>query len=254
MEALLGGKKIEKIFFQYGSESEALNTIRQEAQKHGIPVAIMDKSKFLSLEREVCSSPPSHGRTSGRAQGVIAIAQTISVLGVIDMIEACYQQSERPLVVALDGITDPHNMGAIARSVECAGAQGIVVPESRSAPLGSTALKTSAGALEHILVARTASMSKAVQDFRHAGFTTLALDGRASTCYTEKLYHEATLLIVGSEGSGISPSVRQNCTHTISIPLHGSLSSLNASVAVGVVLFEAVRQRQNKDRSNINKP
>jgi 23S rRNA (guanosine2251-2'-O)-methyltransferase len=242
LEALSSNTNIEKVFVQYGAEGAAIAAIKQAAKKREIPCSTMDKAKFSQLEREVCGA--EYG--SGRAQGVIVLTAALTILSPTDLIERSFVRaapSEAPLVVALDGINDPHNLGAIARSAECAGAVGLLVPESKSAPLGGAAMKTSAGALEHLLVARTSSLTKSLQDFKNAGFSIIGLDMSGTAAHTDDLYGEALVVVIGSEGEGMNPAVKRLCDTVVSIQLHGNISSLNASVATGVVLFEAARQR-----------
>jgi 23S rRNA (guanosine2251-2'-O)-methyltransferase len=232
-------RTIEKILLQYGADTPPIQAIRALAERRNIPVSVMDKRKFQALEHEVCEDV-------GRAQGVLALVAAIKTITVNELIEKSFTTHDAPLFVALDGITDPHNLGAIARSAECAGFDGMIVPEQRSAPLGGAAMKTSAGALEYITVAKTSNLVKALEDARNAGFEILALEANANAVYTDDLYKEAVVLVTGSEGFGISKQVRAVCTGAISIPIHGHIASLNASVATGVVMFEIARQRKQK--------
>lgn len=228
---------IEKIFIQYGAEGSSIDVIRKIAREHGVPCAIMDKRKFNQMEREVVPD-------NSVSQGVIARLVSGKIYSVPDFVELCYQKSDNPVVVALDSITDPHNLGAIARSVECSGAQGLIVGESRSAPLSGAALKSSAGALAYLPVARAASMQKALLDCKQAGFTVIALSPEAPTLYcTPDLYNEPTVLVIGSEGKGIHQSIRTMVDVEVNIQMSGNIASLNASVAAAVVLFEVQRQR-----------
>lgn len=237
-EALTSGKKIEKIFFAYGSKGEAIDHIWNLARSANVPCGTMDRRKFAALEKEI-------GASGERTQGVIALASTIEIMSVTGLIEHSYALTETPLLVALDGITDPHNLGAIARSTEAAGAQGLILPERNSAPLTGVAVKTSAGALEHLVVAKAPTTALALQDLRNAGFTVVGTDDSAEHVYTEPLYHEPVVLVIGSEGEGIHPAVRKLCDVLVRIPMAGRVSSLNASVSAGVLLFEILRQRRN---------
>jgi 23S rRNA (guanosine2251-2'-O)-methyltransferase len=229
-------RTVEKILFQYGADTAPIQAIRRIAEHLRIPISVMDKRKFQNLEHEVCGDV-------GRAQGVFALTAAMQTLSVSQLIENSFTKHESPLLVVLDGITDPHNVGAIARSAECAGFHGMIVPEQRSAPLSGAAMKSSAGALEHLPVAKTSNLIKALEDARNAGFEILALEANSDTLYTADVYQEAIVLVIGSEGAGISKQVRDFCTGSIAIPLHGKIPSLNASVATGVVMFEIVRQR-----------
>lgn len=236
VEALTSGKTIDKIFICYGVQGEAIDRIWTLARKRGVHCGTMDRRKFTALEREIDA-------TNERTQGVIALASELEVLSVSRLIERSYEQTESPLLVALDGITDPHNLGAIARSAEGAGAQGLIVPERNAAPLTATAVKVSAGAIEHLLIGRAPTISLALQDARNAGFTVIGTDDEAGELYTDALYDGPVLLVIGSEGEGIHPAVRKQCDHLVRIPMAGKVPSLNASVSAGVMLFEILRQR-----------
>lgn len=228
---------IEKIFIQYGVEGAAIDEIRKIAREQGIPCAIMDKRKFSQMEREVA---PGHTVS----QGVVARLIAGTMYSVPDLLDVCYQTLDNPVIVVVDSITDPHNLGAIARSVDCSGAQGLIVGESRSAPLSGTALKSSAGALAYLPVARASSIQKALLDCKQAGFMVIALSADAATVYsTPDLYQEPTVLIIGSEGRGIHQSVMAMADVQVGIPMAGNIPSLNASVASAIVLFEIQRQR-----------
>jgi 23S rRNA (guanosine2251-2'-O)-methyltransferase len=250
-EALASGKQIEKIFCQYGAEGSTITALRIQAENANIPFALMDRQKFKTLEREVCSD-------NENAQGVIALVSAVKTLSIGQLIEQVFVASEQPLLVALDGITDPHNVGAIARSAECAGFHGIIVPELRAAPLSGTAMKTSAGALQHIAVAKTSNLTKALEDCRNAGFRIIALEsdaaqGYSQTLQSDALFDEPIVVVVGSEGTGIQRTVRRVCTDALAIPLQGRVASLNASVAAGIVMFEIVRQRMQAHKETVPK-
>lgn len=236
LEALAGGQEIEKIFICFGLQGETISRIHREAGKHHVPCVISDKRKFLAMEREVCGE-------NGKAQGVIALMTPFPTFLMPELIEKSYAITDNPLLVALDGITDPHNLGAIARSAECAGAQGLVLPERNSAPMTNVVIKTSAGALEHLPVAKVGNLSQAITDAKNAGFWIIGTDDNAEHLYTEKLYDRPILLIIGSEGDGLRHLTREKCDSLIKIPMSGKISSLNASVAAGIVMFEIQRQR-----------
>lgn len=241
VESLASGAPIEKIFLQYGLESPSVAAVRIQAEKRGVRCATMDKRKFQILEREICGE-------SGKAQGVIALVPAFKTLEVSELIEQSFAACGNPLFIALDGVTDPHNVGAIARSAECAGFRGMIVPEHKSAPLGGAAIKSSAGALQYLPTAKTGNLAKALEDCRNAGFRIVALDAKAELSYLDAriddmLKNEAIALVVGSEGEGIGKAVRRICTDNVRIPLYGRIASLNASVAAALVIFEIVRRR-----------
>jgi len=230
---------VEKIFVQFGAEGSSIDALRLQAQKRGVPVAIMDKHKFSMLEREIT-------RGQSTAQGVIALVSALKTLSISALIDQAFATEDEPLLVALDSVSDPHNVGAIARSAECAAIRGMIVPESKSAPLSGTAMKISAGALEYLPVARVPHLAKSLQDCKGAGFRLIGLDSSGSKPYTEAIYDEAAVIVIGNEGRGISHTVRQLCDEVIAIPLAGTIPSLNASVAAALVMFEARRQRSHR--------
>jgi 23S rRNA (guanosine2251-2'-O)-methyltransferase len=247
--------RLEKVFVQYGTEGSIIAAIKQAATRRGVPCVVMDKGKFAALERDALGArsvgEKFDGRTvHGRSQGVIALVAALEILSVEELIAESLEHSEHPMIVALDGITDPHNTGAIARSAECAGAAGLLVAESKTSPLSGAAMKTSAGALEHLRVARTGNLAKGLQDMKNAGFVLIGLDEGGAEPYTNPLYNGAVVMVVGSEGRGLTPAVAKFCDVRVAIPLHGRISSLNASVAAGVVLFEAARQRTSERKSD----
>lgn len=241
LESLSRPQKPEKIFISYGAEGDVIETIRIRAKQHGIPCAIMDKRKFGEMEQRELGH--ESGFRPGRSQGVIALVSGISTLSVTQLLEKAYSETEIPIILALDGITDPHNLGAISRTAECIGAQGLILPEKNSAPLTASAIKASAGALEFLPIAKTESLVRALTDARNAGFEILGTSDKASRPYTQAEVSEALIVVIGSEGSGMSEAVQKLCTQVVSIPMLGKISSLNASVASGVLLFDIIRRR-----------
>jgi 23S rRNA (guanosine2251-2'-O)-methyltransferase len=150
---------------------------------------------------------------------------------------------EPPLAVVLDGVEDPRNLGAVVRTVECAGAHGVFIPERRAVGLTETVAKAAAGALEHVPVARAANLSRLIEEFKERNIWTVGTSALASTSYTAWDWTQPTALFLGGEGAGLHRLVRERCDVLVSIPLHGRISSLNVSVAAGVLLYEAIRQR-----------
>lgn len=229
--------RIEKIHIAFSAEGPSVDEIRALARTLHVPCGTMDKRKFADLEKSL-------GLPAFKSQGVIAMISSVYVRTVSDLINESYAQTETPLLVVTDGITDPHNMGAIIRSAECAGAHGLIVSERNSAPLSGTVHKTSVGAVEYLPIAKAATASQALKDLKQAGFTIIGTDDTATAFYTDTgLYNDAVALVIGSEGEGMAKPVRDLCTTIIKIPLHGKVSSLNASVAAGIILFEIARQR-----------
>ncbi len=230
--------RIEKIHIAFTADGDVVEQIRSLARKANIPCGTMDKRKFADLEKSL-------GLPQFKSQGVIAMTSNVKLRIVSELIEECYADSETPLVLVLDGITDPHNLGAIIRTAECVGVHGIVLPERNSAPLTATVHKTSVGAVEHVRIAKSSTASQALKDLKQAGFRVIGTDDTTDAVYTDAhLYDDAVAIVIGSEGEGMAKPVRDLCDTIIKIPLQGAVSSLNASVAAGVVLFEIVRQRQ----------
>ncbi len=239
LEALSGNRQIEKIFIAFGTKGEKINRIFATAKKNKIAVANIDRRKFQQLERN--AEIPK-----GKSQGVIALTRTFDVLSLDEFIERAFEQDKKPLVVLLDEIADPQNLGAIARTVECSGAAGIVMTTKNSAPLSPTAIKASAGALEMINICKTDSMVQAIEKLKAAGFWVLGTVAEADKNYTETFYDTPIAIAIGSEGKGLRPSTIKHCDILIKIPMFGRINSLNASVSAALVLYEAVRQRSDQ--------
>ncbi len=231
MEALKAGRPLDKIYIARGEQDKALRFIAQKGKASGAVISEVDRRKLDAM-----SVTHAH-------QGVIAVAAVREYSTMADILALAAEKGEAPLVVVCDEISDPHNLGAIIRTAECAGAHGVVIPKHRSAGITAVVEKTSAGAVEHMAVARVVNLAAALKELQEAGvwiFGTAA-DG-------EKSLWEADLkgpaaLVIGSEGSGMSRLTRESCDFLLSIPLRGRVSSLNASNAAAIVLFEAVRQR-----------
>jgi 23S rRNA (guanosine2251-2'-O)-methyltransferase len=180
----------------------------------------------------------------GVHQGVVAdVDQTATDYGIADLVSGA---AGVPLIVVLDGIEDPQNLGAILRTVDAAGADGVVVQTRHSAPLGATVAKASAGALAHVRIAEVINIARAIEELKEAGLWTVGLAGEATTSYDSLDLTMPSAIVLGAEGSGLRRLVRERCDHLASIPMQGNVASLNVSVAAGVVLFEAVRQRRLK--------
>jgi 23S rRNA (guanosine2251-2'-O)-methyltransferase len=236
VEALKAGTELEKIYIQYGMSDGFLKLVKKMAKKAGTPVVTFDKSKFANLEQQIPEQKP-------RTQGIIAQKALIEYFAVTDLIKKAFEIEEKPIIVALDGITDPHNLGAIARSAYCAGAAGIIMTEKNSAPVTSVAVNASAGALEHIPIAKTHNLTNAFEELKDKGFWIMGTDMDAEqTIYDEK-FEVPVVLVVGSEGKGMRTGVKKNCDILLKIPMRGKLDSLNASVSAGIILFEIVRKR-----------
>lgn len=187
---------------------------------------------------------------TSKHQGVIALVADPRYSSIEDMVHRADDRGEPPLIVMLDGIQDPHNLGAVARTVNAAGAHGMVIPERRSASVTPGAIRASAGALEHVLVAREPNLGRAAKYLKQLGMTVIGLDAEGTVAHTAIDLKVPTVLVVGSEGEGLSPNVSKECDALISIPMFGEIASLNASVSAAVVLYEAVRQRSSAASSS----
>jgi len=212
--------------------------IEQLAAEQGVPVR-----RVAADEVERAAGGPA-----SRHQGVVADVgdATGAGPGVMDLEDLIAGAAVAPLVVVLDGIEDPHNLGAILRTVDAAGADGVVRQSRRAAPLGGAAAKASAGAVSHVRVAEVVNIARSLETLKEAGVWTIGLAGDGPTRYDEIDYTLPTALVVGSEGTGLRRLVRERCDWVVSIPMGGHVQSLNVSVATGVVLFEAVRQRRKR--------
>ncbi len=228
-EALCAGRQLDKLFFASGSIG-SVGHIVARARKQGVPAQECDRRKL------------DHMSVTGAHQGIIAVAAAAQYASLDDILALAAARGEAPLVVLCDGITDPHNLGAIIRSAEVAGAHGVVIPRRRSAGLNAACAKAAAGALEHLPVARVSSMSSAMTELKRRGLFLFAADMAGESMYQADLTVPAAL-VIGSEGEGLSRLSRELCDVAVSIPQRGKISSLNASNAAAVLLFEALRQR-----------
>ncbi|MCB0701608.1 MAG: 23S rRNA (guanosine(2251)-2'-O)-methyltransferase RlmB [Candidatus Kapaibacterium sp.] len=231
--------KVEKIFIAFGAQGASINRIFKEANKNGISVTKYDRKRFRDLEKNVCPG-------DNLSQNVIAVTKQVDTLTIVDILEKSYEKTDNPLIVALDEITDPQNLGAIARSAECAGATALLITERNSAPINSFAVKASAGALTKIPIAKVTNLATELSNLKEHGFWIVGTEVDTDTVYTEEIYNSPIVLVIGSEGNGMRPRVKKVCDHLIKIPMLGTTQSLNASVSAGIVLFEILRQRDFK--------
>ncbi len=238
LEALRSQERgFDAIHLQRGRRGRDVEEILRLAKKSRVSVSFEPRAL---LDREAGS--PYH-------QGAVGLVAARPYAHLDDLIEAA-GRLESPLLLVLDGIEDPHNLGAIVRSAEAAGAQGIIVPERRAVGLTATVAKASAGAVEHLPVARVVNVSQAIERLKAARFWVYALDTKGSRNYLDVDYHGPLALVVGGEGRGIRPLVADRCDGRVRIPMRGKVASLNASVATAILLFEVLRQRTGTgDRS-----
>lgn len=207
------------------------HTLLQKAKSNGAVIDEVDNRRLDQL---------THGATH---QGIVAQVAPYEYLELGDLIAQAKAATEQPVLVAVDGITDPHNLGAIIRTAEALGAQGIVIPQRRSVGVTSTVMKVAAGALENLAIARVVNMGRALEELKAAGFWIYGTDADAGQAINTVTFHKATVLVVGSEGDGLNLLTQRSCDVLVSIPLRGKTASLNASVAAGMALYEVYRQR-----------
>jgi 23S rRNA (guanosine2251-2'-O)-methyltransferase len=232
-EALKAGRALERIVMARGRHGERVDEIVRLAREHGIPVRFEERAGLDRLA----------GTTDH--QGVVALAGARRAVALEDLLQSA---PPKALIVLLDGVEDPHNLGAIVRTALAAGAHGIVIPERRAAGLTETVARAAAGALEHLAVARVVNLVRAMEELEESGYWLIGLDERAERSHTEADFTGAVGLVLGGEGKGLHDLTRKRCDSLVSIPTQGPVRALNVSVAAGVVLFEAVRQRRNAAR------
>lgn len=231
MEALKAQRPIDKVYIARGEQDRTLSFIAAKARAAGAAVSEVDRRKL-----DFMSQTHSH-------QGVIAIAAVREYATVEDILAAAEEKGEKPLIIICDEISDPHNLGAIIRTAEAAGAHGIIIPKHRSAGITAIVEKTSAGAVEHMPVAKVINLSSAVRKLKEKGVWIFGTAAEGTKSLWEADLKDAAAIVIGSEGSGISRLMSEACDFLISIPMKGKVSSLNASAAAAVVMYEAVRQR-----------
>lgn len=231
-ELLSSGRDIDKIYIQRGEREGSVKVLIAKARDMKIPVIELERSRLDAM----CEGA-SH-------QGICAAVAEQNYSTVEEIIEYADSLGKEPIIVICDGIEDPHNLGAIIRSAECCGAHGIIIPKRRSVGLTSTVAKSSAGALEHMRVARVTNISAVIEELKELGFWIYAAD-MGEKSYFEADYSGKVALVLGSEGFGISRLVKEKCDFTVSIPLHGKINSMNVSCASAVILAEIARQKNN---------
>ncbi|MEW6361050.1 MAG: 23S rRNA (guanosine(2251)-2'-O)-methyltransferase RlmB [Acidobacteriota bacterium] len=227
--------RLRRILIAEGSRESRLTEILDLAAGNKVP---FDRVERQHLDRIV--------EPGANHQGIVAIAAAAEYLDEDELLDSLPAE---PLLVLLDTIEDPRNLGAILRTAECAGADGVFLPNRRSAGLTEAAVKTSAGAAEYLKIARTANLNRLIDNLKSRGIWIVGADGAADMDYTEWDWSLPTALVLGSEGSGLRRLVSENCDSKVRIPMYGKINSLNVSVAAGVLLFEARRRRKSKDRT-----
>lgn len=233
LEAFRAGKTIDKVYILDGCQDGPVRTIVREAKKHDTILNFVSKERLDQLSE------------TGKHQGVIAVAAAYHYAEVEDLLERAAQKGEPPFLILLDNIEDPHNLGAIIRTANLAGAHGVIIPKRRAAGLTPTVAKASAGAINYTPVAKVTNLSNTIKELKEAGMWFVCADMGGTDMYDLNLTGPIGL-VIGNEGDGVSKLVKEQCDMIASIPMKGDIDSLNASVATGVMAYEIVRQRLGK--------
>ncbi len=228
-EALKNGHDLEKMLVQKGELSGSAREIVQKAKDQKVQIQVVEKSRLDAIA-------PNH-------QGLIAFASAYQYSTVEEIMRTAEEKGEKPFLIVLDGITDPHNLGAIIRTAECAGVHGIILPQHRSVGLSPAAVKSSAGAVEYVKVARVNNLSRTIEQLQKEGvwFYAVTMNG---TDYREVEFDGGVALVIGAEEDGISRLVLEKCDHAVSLPMTGKIESLNASVAAGIMMYRVFDSRR----------
>lgn len=232
-EAFRSGKTIDKLYVLDGCQDGPVRTIIREAKKHDTIINYVAKERLDQMSE------------TGKHQGVIASAAAYDYAEVEDILAQARDKGEDPFIFILDNIEDPHNLGAIIRTANLAGAHGVIIPKRRAVGLTSTVARTSAGALNYTPVAKVTNITKTIEELKEEGMWFVCADMGGETMYNCNLTGPIGL-VIGNEGEGVSRLVREKCDYIASIPMKGNIDSLNASVAAGIMAFEIVRQRMNQ--------
>lgn len=231
LELLNSERDINKIYIQKGEKHGSINKIIGLAKEKRIVIVEMEKTKMDSM-----SETHNH-------QGVIAIVPPFNYCSVDDILEYAKSKGEKAFILILDGIEDVHNLGSIIRTAETAGVHGIIIPKRRAASVNATVSKTSAGAVEHMKIARVNNLAETIRYLKESGLWIIGTDMDTQVDYNKQDYTGDIAIIIGSEGFGMSKIVKDNCDFLVKIPMKGKVTSLNASVSAGIVIYEALKQR-----------
>ena len=231
MELLESGKDINKIFIQSGEKHGSITKIIAKAKARGVVIVEVQKKKLEEMSE------------TGNPQGIIALVPPFEYSNVEDILDLAKKQNESAFILILDGIEDVHNLGSIIRTAETAGVHGIIIPKRRAAAVNATVLKTSAGAVEHMKIARVNNINETI-NYLKEGIWMCGTDMETNTYYDNQDYSMPVAIVIGSEGAGISRLTKENCDFLVKIPMKGRINSLNASVSAGIVMYEVVRNRK----------
>lgn len=231
IELLESGRDINKIFVAKGEKHGSINKILALAKEHKVIVTEVERSKINSMSQ------------TNNNQGVIAIVPPFNYCEVDDILNLAKEKNEDPFIIILDGIEDPHNLGSIIRTAETAGVHGIIIPKRRAAQVNSTVNKVSAGAVEHMKIARVNNITETIRYLKENDLWICGTDINTNTYYYNQDFKMPIGIVIGSEGFGMSRLVKENCDFLVKIPMKGKITSLNASVSAGIVMYEVVKQR-----------
>ena len=231
LELLESGKDINKIFVSRGERHGSINKIIAIAKEKRIIIVEKDKKQMDEMAQ------------NENYQGVIAIVPPFEYCEIEDILEVAKERNEEPFILILDGIEDPHNLGSIIRTAETAGVHGVIIPKHRAASVNSTVNKVSAGAVQHMKIARVTNISDCINELKDKGLWICGTDISTSKYYYDQDYRGAIGIVIGNEGKGMSEKVKKNCDFLVKIPMKGKVTSLNASVSTGIVIYEAMKQR-----------
>lgn len=231
IEALSSGREIDKVCLQDGLTHSQISKIAALCKERRIPFQFVNRKKLDELSN------------SGNHQGVVAYAAAHKYASVEDILSLAREKGEAPFILIADGLSDPHNLGSIIRTANAAGMHGIIIPKNRSTGLNATVAKVAAGAVEHIMVAKVSNIAQTIEKLKKEGVWVAGTDLTATDYHYNSDLKGPLAIVIGSEGEGISRLVREKCDFLVKIPMIGEIESLNASVAAGVLIYEAVRQR-----------
>lgn len=238
LETLQSVRKVKRILLAEGSKREGgtLNTIIQEAQKRQIPVETVPRTRLDQMSKGAVH------------QGCVAVVAEREYASTDDILARAAERNEPPFLLLLDSIQDVNNLGSLLRTAEAAGVHGVIIPEHRAAEVNATVVKTSAGATEHIMIARETNLTRTIDYLKQQNIWVVGLAGEGDTLYTQANLTGALAVVVGNEGKGMGRLVREHCDVLIKLPMHGYINSLNAAVAGSITLYEALRQRSLASR------
>lgn len=232
LEYLESGKDINKILITKGEKHGSINKIIAIAKERKIIISELERSKLNQIAQ------------TENNQGVIAIVPPYDYCEVEDILEVAKKRQEEAFILILDGIEDPHNLGSIIRTAETAGVHGIIIPKRRACGVNSTVSRVSAGAVQHMKIARVNNINETIKFLKQNDIWICGTDGQAKTYYFQQDFKMPIAIVIGSEGYGMSRLVKENCDFLVKIPMKGKITSLNASVSAGIVMYEATRQRE----------